>query len=175
MEQWQRLAQRYGRDYGWLAAARDMFDSSTRQTEGAACVTLAPQGQTDFGMQYGLAPGLTLHFLLEEPDAAQAERPLAFERLPSGEERVCIPVKTGRAALGWQLGLRLDAIRPLALLRPFYLFCSPQAAPSGGELRRCPLEDARRLGRLLDNGWVGIDRCALTQEVLLQKRLTKEA
>ena len=173
MEQWHRLAQRYGRDYSWLAAALDMYGGGVRQTDRAACVTLPPQNGLDFGMQYGLAPGLTLHFLLEDPDTEEADRLLLPERKLTVRERLCIPAKTGRAALGWQLGMRLDAIRPLALLRPFYLFCTPAAAPSGGEVRRCPLEDARRLGRLLDNGWTGIDRCARTQEVLLQKRLTQ--
>ena len=173
MEQWHRLAQRYGRDYSWLDTALEMFGGRVRQTDRAVCVTLPPHGELDFGMQYGLAPELTLHFLLEEPDAEQADLQLLPARMLTARERLCIPVKTGRAALGWQLGMRLDAIRPLALLRPFYLFCSPETASSGGEVRRCPLEDARRLGRLLDNGWVGIDRCALTQEVLLQKRLTQ--
>lgn len=171
MEQWQRLAQRYGRDYSWLGTALEMFGGSVRQTERSACITLQPWGECDFGMQYGLAPGLTLHFLLEEPEAEQADPTLPVPPLNICE-RLCIPVKTGRAALGWQLSTRLDAIRPLALLRPFYLFCPPLAAPSGGEIRRTPLADARRLGRLLDNGWVGIDRCALTQEVLLQKRVS---
>lgn len=166
---WQNLLPRYGRDYSWLCAALDMYGGSVRQTPDAACVTLRPLAAPDFGEQYGLAPGLTLHFLLEKENAACP----AQELLPLQEgagERFCIPVKTGRAALGWQLGARLDAIRPLALLRPFYLFCPPAAAPSAGEVRRAPLADARRLGRLLDNGWVGVDRCALTQEVLLQRR-----
>ena len=171
MEQWDRLAQRYGRDYSWLNVALEMFGGGVRQTDRAACVTLLPREGADFGMQYGLAPGLTLHFLLEEPDAEQADRQALPPRLLTEDDRFCIPVRTGRAALGWQLGLRLDAIRPLALLRPFYLFCTPLAAPVGGELRRCPAEDVRRLGRLLDNGWAGIDRCAATQEILLQKRL----
>ena len=170
MEQWQRLAQRYGRDYSWLGTALEMFGGSVRQTEQSACITLQPWGEYDFGMQYGLAPGLTLHFLLEEEGC---EPPQAAALLPgpfAAPQRLCIPVKTGRAALGWQLGGRLDAIRPLVLLRPFYLFCPPETAPAAGEVRRAPLSDPRRLGRMLDNGWTGVDRCALTQEVLLQKR-----
>ena len=69
-----------------------------------------------------------------------------------------------------RLGVPAECL-PLALLRPFYLFCTPQAAPCAGEVRRIPPDDPRRLGRLLDNGWAGVDRCALTQEILLQKRL----
>ena len=52
------------------------------------------------------------------------------------------------------------------------LMCGVHGFPK--ETRNSRIEEAaRRLGRLLDNGWTGIDRCARTQEVLLQKRLTK--
>lgn len=166
----QTLARRYGRDYSWLDAALTMYRGTVRQCPGAVCITFIPAEDADLGLQYGLAEGLTLHFLLEEEGG---EPPQADELLPgsfTAQQRLCIPVKTGRAALGWQLGGRLDAIRPLVLLRPFYLFCPPQAAPAAGEIRRAPLSDPRRLGRMLDNGWAGVDRCALTQEVLLQKR-----
>ncbi len=171
MEQyWQQLAGRYGRDLSWLHSAMALYRCGIVQTSTAARISFLPTEQADLGMQYGLAPGLTLHFLLE---AADAQEPDAETQLPqpfSRCDRLCIPVKTGRVGLGWQLGARLDAIRPLALLRPFYLFCPTVCAPSGGEVRRCALADARRLGRMLDNGWVGIDRCALSQEVVLQKR-----
>ena len=172
MEQyWRLLAQRYGRDYAWLDAAMEMYGGRVRQSPGTACITFVPAGDMDFGEQYGLAPGLVLHFLLVDMSAPVPDRAVLLPQPPGEKDRLCIPVKTGRAASGWQLGLRLDAIRPLALLRPFYLFCTPQAAPCAGEVRRIPPDDPRRLGRLLDNGWAGVDRCALTQEILLQKRL----
>ena len=184
-DMWAPLAQRYGRDYSWLAAALTMYEGHAAAAQGPggriACVSFTPQGHRDLGWQYGLQSGLRLHFLLEEEDpdatqtAAQSEAAQAAwqDLLPqpyTAADRLCLPVKTGRAALGWQLGCRLDAVRPLVGLRPFYLFVPAAALPLVQEVRRLPLADTLRLGRLLDNGWGGAGFCAAAQEVLLARR-----
>lgn len=180
---WQRLAAPYGRDYGWLAAALEMYPAKVAAAPQGACISFYPKGQRDFGWQYGLQPGLRLHFLLEDSGEGIVTAPTApadpaailppwqalLPQTLTAADRLCIPLKSGRAALGWQLGARLAAIRPLAALRAFYLFVPAAALPAAGALRRTPLADPYRLGRLLDDGWAGIDFVPAGQEVLLQK------
>ncbi len=178
MEQnWQALVQGYGRDYSWLTQALALYAGSAKTAENAAVVSLVPNAEKgiegDFGWQYGLVQGCRLHFLLEnstQPAQTDAWQGL-LPTVTSAADWFCIPVKTGSPALGWQLGLRLGAVRPLALLRPFYLFCAPQFLASQGAIRRVAAQDIRRLGRLLDSGWAGVDRCPLAGEILLQKRI----
>lgn len=171
---WQALAEPAGRDYCWLATAMKLYDTqevyNTRQSPpGAGCISFLPAQARDFGLQYGLSPGQTLHFLLEaQPQPAGVWTPL----LQGLEGWFCIPVKTGRVGLGWQQGLVLQAIRPLALLRPFYLF--GRDVRCEGTVRRVPLTDLRRLGRMLDSGWMGVGFCSLGEEVLLQKKVVPE-
>lgn len=195
METWKRLADRYGRDYGWLEKAMQLYPCRTAQDGRRATVIFFPAGAVaedasfgkaasdgDLGVPYGMPPGLSYCFLLENvPQTApsgQDEKQRWTSLLSETEgpadggqpaERVyCIPVKSGRPALGWQLGLLLLAIRPMALLRPFYLFGTAQPVRSG-PCRTVPLADARRLGRLLEDGWLGVDCDATGTQVMLQR------
>ncbi len=170
------LARPYGRDYAWLPGALQLYTASVHTGDGVGLVSFIPQpGQGirgDLGWQYGLAPGQTLHFLLEDPaDPAPlaAWAPLLPADAPG--QWYGIPVKTGRPALGWQLGLYLGAVRPLAMLRPFYLFTAAEHLAAQGPLRRVPQADTRRLGKLLDTGWAGVGHCPTAGEILLQKRV----
>lgn len=180
--QWAQRCAPYGRDYGWLRAAAQQYGGQVQSLGVAVGVFFAPRDGQDLGAQYGLEAGQTLCFLLE---AAAERQPTAVrEKLPRmaaehGQETLlakkeppclfAVPVASGRAALGWQLGLRLQAIRPLVLLRPFYLFRAAGALPTHGELCCVPLADTHRLGCLLDSGWVGISERPATQEAVLQR------
>jgi|GEM_PF-5237031 len=172
--EWKQLLTRYGRDALWLDSAVTEYCGKVRSAPvtapRVACVSLYPTQNLDFGLHYGLGSGHTLHFLLEseplpppavtQPQAVAQTDTTLWDSLITGlDDLFCIPVKTGRAALGWQLRLALTAIRPLALLRPYYLFCSaphlPDAPPSAS--RRVDLADTHRLGKLLDSGYVGVE------------------
>ena len=165
---WKRLADGYGRDYGWLEKAMQLYPCRTAGDGQRATVCFFPgeSPEDDFGVPYGMPAGLCYCFLLEaapqqETKLRQEEKTLWLPLLADAAGRqstgtvYCVPVKSGRPALGWQLGLFLTAIRPLALLRPFYLF-SPAQPVTAQPCRTVPLADARRLGRLLEDGWCGV-------------------
>ena len=198
--EWKRLTERYGRDYGWLEKAMQLYPCCTAQ-DGQRAVVSFPPGEVspedglaenpsaenplaggDFGVPYGMPPGLHYCFLLEGPSqtvspgqeerarwaALLAETEVRAADARPAERLCCIPVKSGRPALGWQLGFSLLAIRPLALLRPFYLFgktrpIRPEAC------RTVPLADTRRLGRLLEDGWLGVGCDGTGTQVTLRR------
>lgn len=161
---WQPLAAAAGRDYVWLEAARSRYESTAARVGRAGRVSFFAREGCDLGWKYGLHAGCTLHFLLED---APAPRQDWLPLTQNCEGVFCIPVKTGRAALGWQLGLALTALRPLVLLRPFFLF-ERGVGCTGPELR-VPLADTRRLGRLLEAGMAGTELQG--EEVVLRERL----
>ncbi len=171
----QVLAAGYGRDYSWLGGALELYAGQIKAGPGAAVVSFVPGCglEKDMGWQYGLAAGLRLHFLLEDTAAPQELAGWAqlLPEQPDEKDWYCIPVKTGRPALGWQLGLRLGAVRPLVLLRPFYLFRTAAALAVQGQARRVPGGDIRRLGRLLDEGWAGVELCQPAGEFVLRRRV----